>query len=166
MHLGQNPKQAFFAVKSVSKLVVALCWMALCADALANCLKNTNIQLFGKKHSQCHTLRILPIRLMDDETLFLSAAAQRDHSMSPVNKLLNNRWLLQSSENTYSGPRALRTALRLSVVNVWQSKYGAQEPSRQQSRHNTKPPRPLFNISNYDIDFSEDRMMLGFSFRF
>jgi|GEM_PF-1354403 len=145
---------------------IANCLVA--AASFADCLQHTRIQLLSDKDKHCRTLNILPTQLMDDKTLFLAAEAQRDSKMSPENRLLNSRWLMQSQENTYLGTAALRTVLRMSMRNAWKQKRatnprnsGSSPKALLKHRHSA-----LLNIRNYELKLSNNRMLFEFSSHF
>ena len=109
---------------------------------------------------------LVAVRLMDTETLYLSAEAERDNSMSQNQRLLNNSWLASTSRNTYSGTKALRKFLKFNYYSI-----------RDQNR---KPGKRAFSVEhdiytntlyinslrNYRLSINENKFSLRYKQRF
>lgn len=130
------------------------------ADQFSNELDSLGIS----QHS-CKTIPVTPIRLMDTETLFRSADAERDTRMSLAQKLLNNRWLAGNSNNTYSGGSALGKYLRMSFREYLRS----QKPTyvgRPLEQKKANIYAEFTDIDNYELRITEEKVKFEFEYNF
>lgn len=112
-------------------------------------------------------LMILPIHMMDDETLFKAAAAERDTSMSLAQRMFNNHWLLHG-DKTQSGGRILQRYVHDLVINYFkrnrQPSHAKVEVSLQKAYR--KEELPITDLSHYRLRVSDDNIRLQFRYRF
>ncbi|WNO11094.1 hypothetical protein [Teredinibacter sp. KSP-S5-2] len=124
---------------------------------------------FGVTRDNCSEIPLTPIRMMDNETLFLSAAAEKDSSMSLSQKLANNRWLANTHGNNYSGTEALRKFLKLSVDSYWNATGHTSKKPYRVTRFSS-PKRSAYTqfteLRNYDLHLSENKVKVKFSYAF
>lgn len=150
--------------------LVVLFWCVICANTAAG---HENIYLsdfesFGIEESDFNKMPILAFYQMDSKTLFLAAEAERDNSMSMEQRLINNRWLLDHSDQSYSGPDALRHYLRLFLIQSWKAERAKKEKEGNIYSMLTPPKEPsqFRDISNYRLKLSNDKVKLRFRYRF
>ncbi len=140
------------------KLAVALCSLGLCCPCLAEFWSDQN----KPYHRDTYRLNLLPIQLMDDETLMQAAKHQRDGRMLGHVRLLNSQWLLQNDHNTWSGGSAIAKVLRTGFREFWhtQNQSTAQEPVFSLLEHD------MTYLGNYAIGASDDKVYVGVKFEF
>ncbi len=144
-------------------LLSASC-VAMCNFSYADNF-SMGLEDLGIYQNTYRSMPIIPIRLMDNETLFLSAEAEKDTRMSFAQKLINNRWLAGNSRNTYSGGAALGKYLRMNLRNYWENR---KHSSLKKSNAARKPNKysEFTNIQNYDLRVSDERIKLEFEYKF
>ncbi len=113
-------------------------------------------------------MQITPTRLMDNETLFLAAQAERDTSMNMSLRLINNRWLLDEDDSAFSGPEAIRRYLRMYIVDRYK-----KERQKKSIRSNiylsldrNNRDYQFSDLSNYRLRVSDDRFRVRFRYKF
>jgi len=123
---------------------------------------------FGIEENDFDRMQIVPTHMMDTETLFLAAAAERDSSMTMSQRLINNRWLLDESKYSYTGSEALRRYLRMHFIQSWKNRENKKLDShatvfpayREQSTSQFK------DISNYRLKLSSGKVRVRFKYAF
>ena len=124
---------------------------------------------FGIEEDDFSRMRILPTYMMETDTLFRAAEAERDSSMSMSHRILNNRWLLEDKKASRSGTSALRNYLRLSLREYLRNRRDS-EPRNQGDNYSAvvwKDPGSQFtDLSNYRLRVSDDRVRVRFRYRF
>lgn len=113
-------------------------------------------------------MQITPTRLMDNETLFLAAQAERDTSMNMSLRLINNRWLLEEDESAFSGPEAIRRYLRMYIMDRYKrdSERKAVSSDTYLSPSRNKRNSQFYDLSNYRLRVSDDRFRIRFRYKF
>ena len=108
---------------------------------------------------------LVPIHLMDDETLLRSAEIEKSSGMSVNQRIMNNRWLAANSSNTYSGTRALREFFRLNIRSyISQSRSSDSKVSISHDMYSNT--LSITRLNNYRIDISDDKVFLKYQQRF
>lgn len=110
-------------------------------------------------------MNILPTRMMDDETLFLAAETAREQHMCAAQRLLNNRWLIENDQNTYSGEKAVSKILKMTVLQLWHLKTGNTLAPQTLSDDNDAP-LSLTAFDNYNLNLSGGGLQLSLKLRF
>ena len=144
---------------------------AFCAHVFAGSYEENSASLYFYKTDTSDTTKhffqtdLIPIQLMDDKSLFLSAEAERDQSMSKNQRILNNRWLVSNKRNTFNGTRALREFFKMNFFNM-------MFPSGTDSKEFSLTGKPLqktnafSDIDNYRLNISDNRIALKYIYRF
>ena len=158
----------------LSFLIILIC--SLSPQSLAEVFRHNDALFFYaeasiRQDNNFQNLELVPIRLMDNASLFLAAQAELDTVMSHSHKVMNNQWLASNQHNTYSGIRAIRKLFSRGARNLVRMSR-AQAASqytvlnkRPKMRKNFKTPE-IFKIRNYDIAVSGNRVFLKFEQRF
>ncbi len=114
-------------------------------------------------------MRIVPVRMMDDETLFLAAQNAREASMSPAQRLLNNRWLLADRERAHVGGAALRQVLKRALGDYWRARrrhVDLRQPSPYLPVVRPQRRSQFGELSNYRVRVSDDKFVVRFKYTF
>lgn len=153
--------------------VLTQLWQArLCATGciflLFPCLSNANPlgDTFSWKAGEYQRdirMDLIPTSMMDDETLFLAAEQVRDGRMCPAQRLINNRWLIESDQNTYSGDEALSKVFKMTLLKLWHLKTGN---SLTPSNIEQEQPLSLTAFDNYNLKLSGGGLKLSLKLRF
>lgn len=150
--------------------LLLLCIVCARATAADHFIYLGDFENFGIKEDDFHKMPILATHQMDNETLFLAAEAERDNSMSLEHRLINNRWLLDRRDASYSGPEALRRYLRLFFIQSWKAKRAKEQRDIDAYGmiRNIRSPKPsqFRDISNYRFKASDNRVQIRFRYRF
>lgn len=109
-------------------------------------------------------LGIQAVHQMDNEDLFLAAAAIRDQRIGVEQRLLNYTWLNQDNEKMYSGGRALSHILKLSVLTYWHNNGG--RTTFKIEKHEQESSSLVSEFGNYKLRLSGDKIKLSFKHRF
>ncbi|SMF08998.1 hypothetical protein SAMN02745866_00663 [Alteromonadaceae bacterium Bs31] len=141
-----------------TKLAIALCGLGLCCPCFAEFWSDQN-KPYYRDNSR---LEVLPIRLMDNETLFKSAQQQRDGRMCDHKRLLNSQWLLQNDRNTWSGGSAVGKVFRTGFNRFWSAHKGSKKGSVQSYFFD----QDMTYLGNYAFGASEDKVYVGVKFDF
>ncbi|MFL0810694.1 MAG: hypothetical protein K6L76_09790 [Agarilytica sp.] len=157
--------------ESLSKHLLLGALLSVCSQfALAdNAFFLEGYEEYGIESNDFKKMRILPTRLMDNETLFLAAAAERDSSMGMSQRLLNNRWLLDEKTHSYSGAAAIRRYLRKSIMTTYKA---SRSKGIKSLRDNLLPQKhelgysQFADLSNYHFKLSDDNFRVQFRYRF
>lgn len=127
---------------------------------------------YGIESNDFKKMRILPTRMMDNETLFLAAAAERDSSMSMSQRLLNNRWLLDGKTHSYSGMAAMRRYLRKTIMASYKANKKKTDLKAHHLSDTLMPSKRVSalsqfgDLSNYHFKLSDDNVRVQFRYRF
>ena len=163
-----------------------LCFKLLCLVALLctacrafcdlyhtpNSIHDDLEQFGGAEHYNVLQTRLIPVYMMvDNDKLFLAAAAERDLSMNMMNRIMNNQWLAHRGQLNKSDTRALRSFLRRNVANFFRGEYKAsatpEEPSYNDLNTAEYEEYSQFkDLDNYRLDVSDDSINLKFYFAF
>ena len=123
---------------------------------------------YGIDEGDFNRMKILPTYMMDTDTLFRAAEADRDGSMTRTQRLLNNRWLFENGTPDHSGGEALRKYLRMYFLTNW--KTGDEQPANTYSDYlpvTKKQDSSQFkDLSNYHLRVSDDKVRLKFKYQF
>ncbi|VUD68991.1 hypothetical protein TDB9533_04354 [Thalassocella blandensis] len=129
-------------------------------------------QLGGVEHFNVLESQLIPVYLMmDNNKLFLAAAAEKDASMTMMNRIMNNQWLAHRGQLNKSDTRALRAFLRRNVANFFRGEYTpastTDEPRFQDIDTSDYTEYSQFkDIDNYRLDVSDDSINLRFYYAF
>ena len=104
---------------------------------------------------------LIPVQLMDDQTLFLAAEAERDNMMSHGQKLLNNRWLSANKRNTYNGMRALRNFCKLNF-KLYRAKTKNNDRVIEVQHDLSDNTLAITNLRNYSVKLGNDKFILRY----
>lgn len=126
---------------------------------------------YGFDEGRFDKMRIVPVIMMDTDTLFLAAEAELDSSMSMSQRLINNRWLLEDQGSNYDGGAALRRYVRLIILENWEFDNSIEDSDRTLRLYNNRfEPKDHFSqfkdISNYRLRVSDDKFRVRFRYRF
>lgn len=157
----------FMRIKTRFKLgLIALFGCVFCVQSYADDHDRVNeLENFGNDEYDGHKLFILPIRMMDDETLFKAAEAERDNSMSFTQRVFNNRWLMPN-EKSNPGKDLLRRYLQEAVLNYLnRNKTRTQVEVNLQGLH-AQEESQFAELSRYRLRVSDDQIRLQFKFQF
>lgn len=105
-----------------------------------------------------------PINQMDNQTLFLSAEAMRNQTMSIQQRLINFYWLERSRFRNKQGTSAVRHVVRTSLYAYWNN-YRSRKIG-DTNAHPLRTPNSLSRWTDLDLDLSEDSIELSFSLKF
>ncbi len=123
---------------------------------------------YGIEASDFDKMQITPTRLMENKTLFLAAQAERDTSMNMSLRLINNRWLLEEGDSSFSGPEAIRRYLRMYILDRYkkdrQRTSISSDTFLSPSRNNRNSQ--FHDLSNYRLRVSDDRFRVRFRYTF
>ena len=161
----QKFKNSIFGFK---KLLGLLC--VCCTPCFAEDFYLAEFEQFGIDQSDFGHLSVTPVRLMDNETLFLAAAAERDNSMGVAQRLINNRWMASNSSNSFTGATALRKFCQVNLLSAFKNSRGEEQDKTifggklKQGVH--KVQSAFTNINNYDLSLSNDSIELTFAYGF
>ena len=117
-------------------------------------------------HSEDSGLGLLPIRLMDDETLLHAAAMRRDASMSTEFRVINALWLIDG-HNGFADRNHSKQLMRDNLETLllgWSGLSSQHDAARADNEHEHIPA--LFDMSNYRVRLSHDSVFLRFKYRF
>lgn len=147
---------------------VALFGCIFCVHSYADDHSRVNdFEQFGGDEGDIQKLVILPISMMDDDTLFEAAEAERDASMSLAQRVFNNRWLMQVDKRQ-SGGQVLRRYLHELVFN-YVHRNQTQKSSKLEvnlQRNYQGEASQFGDISNYRLRVSNDNFRLQFRYQF
>ncbi len=108
-------------------------------------------------------LQVMPVRLMEDDQLIMSAAQIRDQQMPATQRLLNYHWLQQDAHSTIVGAKALSKLLRFSLHQVWQSQENSTFMSAE--KFTTMEWNALLTpFGNYTVKASEKSILLRYHY--
>lgn len=142
-------------------------FIALALLCLSNSLHADNYrdQLYLGFSSSSIDIGLIPVSRMDDEQLFRSAEAEMDISMSRHHRQINFNWLAMDGRQIYTGMSALRKIVRLGITKRFNRK---QKHNYQQNATPEKTPKQgiFTNPDNYKLLVAEDRILLGFQYKF
>lgn len=141
-----------------TRLAMALCGLGICCPCLAE-LWSDETDAFRPNQRY----EILPVSMMDDESLLASAAVRRNQRMCDSHRLLNNYWLAQNERNTWSGGSAVGRILKLGFRDFWYSHY---QSGSQLSYSPQEEEDELSYWGKYAVDLSGDRLLVGVRFHF
>ncbi len=105
---------------------------------------------------------ILPRTSLEGEMLYMAAEADRDFSMHSVNRKLHAHWLHTYRDGRDSGATAMRKVIRLTVRTL----LPGGSPSPQAETYSESTRSQFTRLENYEIDFSDDKIMIGFEYHF
>jgi len=151
----------FLGLLAVTSLfLVARCWSE---DFYLERYEN-----YGISEKDFDQMRILPTHMMDSDTLFEAARAQRETSMSMSQRILNNRWLLNQGKANHSGAEGLRKYLRLYFIDNWkqQNKSSKRQSTDYLPVVRKNAPSQFQDLSNYNLRVSDDKVNVKFKYRF
>lgn len=117
------------------------------------------------QQSYATKLGIQAIHEMDNEDLFLAAAAIRDQRINTEQRLLNYAWLNQDNEKTYSGGRALGHILKLGVLTYWHNN-SKRTTFKIEKHEQEKNSAFVSEFGKYKLRISGSRVKLSFKHRF
>lgn len=167
MHQSESCKQRATKRHNCSRWLqrLGLCTLATAALAPVKCLADPFVERdwqFESHYHQPREMSLTPVRMMDDETLFLAAEAERNRAMNTTQRLINNHWLIENKYNTYSGGAAIGKLLRMTLAEFWRAKTGS---------HLIRPedPRPATNfreLENYRLKLSDDSVKFSLTLAF
>jgi hypothetical protein len=115
-------------------------------------------------------IHILSTRMMDNETLFLSAEMENDPLTSSAQRLINNQWLAQNEDNSYSDSKAVRRYLQLNILAFWKAAH--TQPSAKVSNNSylnllkAKQKSQFQDVNSYDLRVDDDNFSVKFKYRF
>lgn len=146
------------------KLVCAIS----CLSILFPCLSNANplgdtFSWNAGEYQRDIRMDILPTSMMDDETLFYAAEQVRSGKMCTAQRLINNRWLIESEQNTYSGDEALNKVLKMTLLKLWHLKTRS---GITPSNLDNEEPLSLTTFDNYHLRLSGGGVKLSLKLRF
>jgi hypothetical protein len=158
-------KQLIFKLKH---LVRYLGFVVLSASCLpCNAFEKEADDFFLGFSSEGIGLAVMPTSMMDDETLFRSAEAEMDFSMSRDQKQVNYYWLASARTKQYSGTAALRKIIRMGILYRWRKNKNSDQGVHLSTEDNYNPaPFFLIDPDNYNLLVSDDKLILGFRYRF
>ncbi len=109
------------------------------------------------------TLQVMPVRLMEDDQLMMSAAQIRDQQMPATQRLLNYHWLQHDNHSTIVGAKALSKLLRFSLNQVWQNQENT--PFADIERFTMMEWNALLTpFGNYTVKASEKSILLRYQY--
>lgn len=117
---------------------------------------------FSNEYAHFET-ELMPTRQMSNEQLFRAVEAQRDNSMSQLNKRINHNWLINYRKDNYSGSAAMRNLVKL-TIRSFKPLFLKKRHANQTEFHDTKSA--FTNIENYRLTASSDALTLGFHYSF
>lgn len=151
------PYTLAFSAKDLLKYAVALASTAMSAFTFAFDHASHPI------HQHPEPIIINDVRMMDNAQLFLSVAVERDSSMSTQQREMNNYWLLNNGRQKHSGAAAMRALMRGALLTM----RPLLIPSKASASTKPAMKRSAFtNINNYDLDLSENKIIIGFTYAF
>jgi hypothetical protein len=106
--------------------------------------------VFCGARDQLQNTRLTPIRQLEDETLFQSAAAMREQVMPMEQRLLNQFWLHDTAATRIQGGRVWSRLLRHSLAQLRHKKQKTHEKALD-----------LFDYDDGSTDKSEYRLRLS-----
>lgn len=161
------------------KLLLAVC--LLCATCRAFCdlyhsrfnggLIDNFEQFGGLSNFNALETQLVPVYLMiDNEKLFMAAAAEKDISMNMMNRIMNNQWLAHRGQLNRADTRELEAFLRRNVVSFIRTDYSptVDDEPRYEGLNSPgyKDYSQFKDINNYRLDVSDDEVNLRFYFAF
>ncbi len=112
--------------------------------------------------------QITPVKLMNNETLFLAAKADRDNSMEAHQRVANRQWMVQSFDNTTTGNEALLDLIKSGALAVWKTHSAKSQAAKDIS--NTEDAKAkkysLTNLDNYEWNTDTETETISLSFRY
>lgn len=150
-------------------LAGAVCLFCATGQALDDDFVLEQYENYGIEAHDFNKMKIVPIHLMDNETLFLAAQAEMDSSMNMSQRLINNRWLLDEPKSSYSGTEAIRRYLRMYLKDSY--KKGRNKHQQVRSDVYLVPERhdayaQFSDITNYRLRVSDRRIRIRFRYKF
>ena len=110
-----------------------------------------------------------PVRMMDDDQLYLSAQYMRSSEMSAEQRLINYYWLRQNENNTIRGGKALAKVLRFSLLTYIRNDRSDQFGNASVFEDDEDVlERHLFNSQwgEYKLGFSGSKVSLNMHLEF
>ncbi|WP_370978036.1 hypothetical protein [Agaribacterium sp. ZY112] len=137
--------------------------MSICLSCASHAF-NINFSNPESQHYRNAT-ELMPTHLMDDETLYLSAQAVRESTMSPAQIQAQRSWLCSYRAGRMDGMQAAREVLKLGLQNLVPKLYKrSPRTTEEQARIKTRPA--LLNLDNYALNLSSNKAVLKFSYHF
>lgn len=138
----------------------------------SNCLASDPFLLdetehFGIRSGDFSKMRIVPVHMMEDDSLFRAAAEERDSGMSMGQRILNNRWLLEEKHSSFSASVALRNYVKSYLVKSLREQNALKQKELSPDQHLDINGLSQFkDVSNYDLRLSDSRFRLRFTYEF
>lgn len=147
--------------------VIVLCFVSASVHAEDEFLL-FDVESYGISENDFDRMQIVPTHMMETDTLFRAADAEKDASMNMSQRLINNRWLLDEKKYSYTGTEALRRYLRMYFVQHWKS--AGEEDFKQYNLAlpivKRQEPSQFSDVSNYQLKVSDDKVRIKFRYKF
>lgn len=122
---------------------------------------------FGISQGDFSKMRIVPVYMMEDETLFRAAEEERTSDMSMSQRILNNRWLLEEKRYSFSASVALRNYVKTYLIQSLKEQNAQKQQELTPGKQVDLSGLAQFkDVSNYDLRLSDSRFRLRFTYEF